>query len=43
MFEDYLKKLREKDDKKEDGMMAKLGKKIIDNLQLKIINLHIRF
>lgn len=24
-------------------MMAKLGKKIIDNLQLKIINLHVRF
>lgn len=43
MFQDYLKKLREKDDKKEDGMMAKMGKKIIDNLQLKIINLHIRF
>lgn len=43
MFEDYLKKLREKDEKKQDGMMAKLGKKIIDNLQLKIINLHVRF
>lgn len=24
-------------------MMAKLGKKIIDNLQLKIINFHVRF
>lgn len=24
-------------------MMTKLGKKIIDNLQLKIINIHIRF
>lgn len=23
--------------------MAKLGKKIIDNLQLKIINFHVRF
>ena len=23
--------------------MAKLGKKIIDNLQLKIVNVHIRF
>ena len=43
MFDTYLKKLREKEDKKEDGMMAKLGKKIIDNLQLKIVNVHIRF
>jgi hypothetical protein len=43
MFEDYLKKLRDRDEKKEDGMMARLGKKIIDNLQLKIINVHIRF
>ena len=44
MFETYLKKLREKQEKKkEDGMMAKLGKKIIDNLQLKIVNVHIRF
>lgn len=23
--------------------MAKLGKKIIDNLQLKIVNVHVRF
>ena len=43
MFETYLKRLRDKEDKKEDGMMAKLGKKIIDNLQLKIVNVHIRF
>lgn len=43
MFEDYLKKLREKDDKKDDGIMAKLGKKIIDNLQLTVNNVHIRF
>ncbi len=32
-----------KDDKKEGGMMSKLGMKIIDNLQLKLVNLHIRF
>lgn len=43
MFEDYIKKLREKDEKKDDGIMAKLGKRIIDNLQLTILNLHIRF
>jgi len=24
-------------------MMAKLGKKIIDNLQMKIVNVHVRF
>jgi len=24
-------------------MMARLGKKIIDNLQLKIMNVHVRF
>ena len=36
-----MKKL--KDDKKEDGMMTRLGKKIIDNLQLRIRNVHFRF
>ena len=41
MFEATLKKLKE--EKKEDGMMARLGKKIIDNLQLKIMNVHVRF
>lgn len=41
MFEATLKKLKE--EKKEDGMMARLGKKILDNLQLKIMNVHIRF
>lgn len=43
MFENYLKKLREREDKKEEGMMSKMGKKIIDNLQLRIVNVHIRF
>ena len=41
MLENTLKKIKE--DKKEDGMMAKFGKKIIDNLQLTIKNVHIRF
>ena len=41
VFEATLKKLKE--EKKEDGMMARLGKKILDNLQLKIMNVHVRF
>lgn len=41
VLETALKKL--KDDKKEDGMMTRLGKKIIDNLQLRIRNVHFRF
>ena len=41
VLESYLKKI--KDDKKEDGVMARLGKKIVDNLQLKVKNVHIRF
>lgn len=32
-----------KDAKKEDGMLDKLGKKILDNLKLQIKNIHIRF
>lgn len=40
-LEQFLAKL--KDDKKEGGMMSKLGMKIIDNLQLKLVNLHLRF
>jgi len=40
-LEQFLAKL--KDDRKEGGMMSRLGMKIIDNLQLKLVNLHIRF
>jgi len=41
VLESSLKKVNQ--EKKEDGMMARLGKKIIDNLQLKVMNVHIRF
>lgn len=41
VLENTLKKINQ--EKKEDGMMTKLGKKIIDNLTLKIMNLHLRF
>jgi hypothetical protein len=40
-FESALRKVKE--EKKEDGMMARLGKKVIDNLQLRIMNVHVRF
>lgn len=40
-FESALKKVKE--EKKEDGMVARLGKKVIDNLQLRIMNVHVRF
>lgn len=32
-----------KDANKEEGMLDKLGKKILDNLKLQIKNIHIRF
>jgi vacuolar protein sorting-associated protein 13A/C len=41
VFESALKKLKE--EKKEDGMMSRLGKKVVDNLQLRIKNVHVRF
>jgi len=32
-----------KDANKEEGMMDKLAKKVIDNLKMQINNIHIRF
>lgn len=49
MVEEYAKECVEKfrarlqTSKDDEGMFAKIGKKIIDNLQLKIVRLHIRF
>jgi vacuolar protein sorting-associated protein 13A/C len=40
-FEAIADKIKES--KKEDGMLDKLGKKIIDNLKMQIKNIHIRF